>query len=201
MREENRPKDTMSDGELVRQALEGRTTACEELARRWSPRLLAVCQARVGRDAAEDLAQDSLLRALQSLRQLDQPERFGPWSRAIAIRACIDWQRRRRIMERPETSLSLRLDGTAAQAATATGASLEVREEREQLWSAVETLGDDLKEVLLLFYCDNLSYDAVAELLDVSRATVNSRLAKARDQLRRRLDPDRERDRGLCQRS
>ena len=71
----------------------------------------------------------------------------------------------------------------------------------DELWSAIGGLPEENREVLLLFYCDNLSYDAVADLLDVSRATVNSRLARARDLLRRRLDPEGERPRGLHQRS
>jgi RNA polymerase sigma-70 factor (ECF subfamily) len=191
----------MTDGDLVRQALAGRSAARDELARRWAPRLLAVCQARVGRTAAEDLTQDALLRALQSLRHLEDPERFGPWTRSIAIRACIDWQRRRSIMEKTESTLRTPLDVTPARTADSLATGLEASEEREQLWAAVDSLSDDLREVLLLFYCDNMSYDAVANLLDVSRTTVNSRLAKARELLRRRLDPERERDRGLYQRS
>src|SRR5690606_32783586 len=55
----------MSDAELVRRACEGARTAQEQLARRYAPRLLAVCRARIGRhEAVEDLAQEALLRGL-----------------------------------------------------------------------------------------------------------------------------------------
>jgi RNA polymerase sigma-70 factor, ECF subfamily len=191
----------MTDGELVRQALAGGRSARDELARRWSPRVLAVCQARVGRDSAEDLAQDSVLRALKSLDRLDSPERFGPWIRSIAIRSCVDWLRRRRIMERPWASLPERVESSAQPVMNSHPAAVEDREERDRLWSAVSRLPDELREVLLLFYCESQTYDAVADFLEVSRATVNSRLAKARDSLRRQLDPDKERERGLYQRS
>jgi RNA polymerase sigma-70 factor, ECF subfamily len=191
----------MTDGELVRQALAGGRSARDELARRWSPRVLAVCQARVGRDSAEDLAQESLLRALRSLDQLDSPERFGPWIRSIAMRSCFDWLRRRRLMERPWSSLPENAESTAQAAVNPLPSPVEDNEERDRLWSAVSRLPDEQREVLLLFYCESQTYDAVADFLEVSRATVNSRLAKARDTLRRQLDPDKERDRGLCQRS
>lgn len=191
----------MTDGELVRQALAGGGPAREELARRWSPRVLAVCQSRVGRHAAEDLAQDSLLRALRSLEHLEAPDRFGPWIRSIAIRSCVDWLRRRRIMERPWSSLPEQAEHSAQPTVNPATCPAEVNEERDRLWHAIAQLPDELREVLLLFYCESQTYDAVADFLEVSRATVNSRLAKARDTLRRQLNPDRERDHGLCQRS
>src|SRR5690348_12408012 len=94
----------MSDAELVGQALAGERRAYEELVRRWSPRVIAVCHARVGRaDAAEDLAQETLLRGLRALKTLADPSKFGPWISGIAVRACLDWLKSGR---RTEVSLS-----------------------------------------------------------------------------------------------
>src|SRR5437868_4777730 len=82
----------MSDAELVGQALAGERRAYEQLVRRWSPRVLAVCHSRIGRaDAAEDLAQETLLRGLRALKTLADPSKFGPWISGIAVRACLDW--------------------------------------------------------------------------------------------------------------
>src|SRR5262245_33038184 len=82
----------MSDGELVRQALAGRSQAFEELVRRWAGRVTALCHARVGRaGAAEDMAQETLLRAYRALRTLVEPDKFGPWLCGIAVRTCLDW--------------------------------------------------------------------------------------------------------------
>src|SRR5262245_46865620 len=86
----------MTDGELVRRALDGERQAFEQLARHWAGRVLAVCHARVPRrDVAEDLAQESLLCALQQLPTLNSPESFGPWLRGIAAHVCQDWLRSR----------------------------------------------------------------------------------------------------------
>ncbi|MEO1981265.1 MAG: hypothetical protein ABGZ24_12165, partial [Fuerstiella sp.] len=58
----------MTDGDLVRQAPDGRSAAYGELVRRWSAQVLAMCHARVGRHAiAEELAQETLLRGFRSL--------------------------------------------------------------------------------------------------------------------------------------
>src|SRR5438105_1491788 len=81
----------MSDGELVRQTLAGRTQAYGELVRRWAGRVTALCHARAGRTAAEDLAQEALLRGFRALASLADPDKFGPWLCGIAHRVCLDW--------------------------------------------------------------------------------------------------------------
>ena len=84
----------VTDGELVRRARAGEPAAYGELAQRWAARVLAVCHARVGRAgraAAEDLAQEALLRGLRSLATLAEPEKLGPGLVGIAVRTCLDW--------------------------------------------------------------------------------------------------------------
>jgi len=84
--------DGVTDGDLVRQALAGRAAAYEKLVRRWSARVTAVCHSRVANAAAaEDLAQETLLRSLRGLKTLVEPDRFGSWICGIAVRTCLDW--------------------------------------------------------------------------------------------------------------
>src|SRR5262245_20552820 len=81
-----------SDGDLVRLAQGGQLTAYEELVRRWSARVLAVCHAKVrSAHTAEELAQEALLRGLRALSTLEDPAKFGPWLCGIASRVCLDW--------------------------------------------------------------------------------------------------------------
>src|SRR5688572_31478973 len=94
----------MTDGELVRQTLDGASCAYEALVRRYAPRIVGVCHARVGRAAAaEDLAQETLLRGFKSLPTLSEPEKFGPWLCGIATRTRLDWLKQG---ERTEVSLN-----------------------------------------------------------------------------------------------
>ena len=105
----------MTDGQLVRQALGGAASAYEALVRRWTARVVGVCHARVGSAAAaEDLAQETLLRGLRALPTLAEPEKFGPWLCGIASRTCLDWLKR---AERSEVSLAAADDGAARFAA------------------------------------------------------------------------------------
>jgi RNA polymerase sigma-70 factor (ECF subfamily) len=180
---------TATDAELVREAANGRPDAYGELARRWSARVMAVCHARVRcRSAAADLAQETLLRGFRDLRTLKEPQKFGPWLRAIAQRVCIDWLKAKQTSQVPFTQLArdgvpeyllARNDGAVAAA--------EGNDEVHRLLREVETLSDNLREAVMLFYYEEMTYRDMAELLGVSTATINARLTEARATLRERL--------------
>jgi len=116
------------------------------------------------------------------------------FSAAIAARVCVDWHRRNRVPSRAVASADpITLENLRARHGDAPH---DDADRETLLWQAIDDLQEELREVLLLFYCDDLSYDAIAEWLNVSRSTVNSRLAKARDTLKRhmirkQLEPDR----------
>jgi RNA polymerase sigma-70 factor (ECF subfamily) len=184
----------MTDGDLVRQALAGAAAAYEALVRRWSPRVMGVCHARVGRAAAaEDLAQETLLRGMRALSTLAEPDKFGPWICGIASRTCLDWLKR---SERTEVSLSHAGGGSGdggdgeARFPAAGGdaaASVEHADELERLMAEVERLPPALREALMLYYYEDCTYQDLAKRLGVSAATVNARLTQARMALRERL--------------
>jgi len=180
----------MSDGELVRQTLDGRTAAYEELVRRWSARILAFCRAKVrSSHAAEDLAQDALLRAYRSLSSLSEPEKFGAWLRGIALRTCLDWLKRKQTHQVPFSVLG---DGWRAAECLAEShgeaqRATERGERLRRLLDEVEALPDEYREVLTMYYYDDVTYQELADVLGVSAATINARLTKARALLRERM--------------
>ena len=177
----------MSDGELVRRVLAGEVGAYEPLVRRWAPRVMAVCHARVARaDAAEDLAQETLLRGLRALPSLTDSEKFGPWLCGIAVRTCLDWLK---AAARTEVSMSA-LPGEQQFAGESSGASRsEKQDEIRRLMAEVEKLPLPYRQVLMQFYYQDCTYKQIAEQLGVSAATVNMRLTRARQILRDRLAP------------
>ena len=170
-----------TDGELVRRVRAGEPAAYGQLARRWAARVLAVCHARVGRGAAEDLAQEALLRGLRSLPSLADPEKFGPWLVGIAVRTCLDWLKS---AQRTEVSLDAMPAGHEAQV---DGDAIDRRERAEQLMREVERLPHAYREVLMLYYYQDCTYQELADMLGVSAATINARLTKARAMLRERM--------------
>lgn len=185
----------MTDGELARQAQAGRREAYGELARRWAGRLMGFCHARVGRaDAAEELAQETIVRGWSSLAALEDPDRIGSWLHGIALRASIDYLRSRARRQIPFSVLAGdqdtddALSGGGASAVSAEAHDpLEGIEERDRLLAHVEALPEELRTVLMLYYYDDVTYADLALVLGVSPATVNARLTRARALLRRRL--------------
>jgi RNA polymerase sigma-70 factor (ECF subfamily) len=181
----------MTDAELVRQARDGQPTAYEQLVRRWSARVLAVCHARVPRrDVAEELAQEALLRGYESLASLEAPEKFGAWLRGIAARVCLDWLKARQSSQVPFSTLAEgRFEQMIPEGDNGRHEQIERDEHTGRLLAEIAGLSEELREVILLYYYEERTYDDLASLLGVSKATVNARLAKARDVLRRRLAP------------
>ncbi len=179
----------MVDEELVRQALAGKSSAYDQLVRLWARRITAFCHARVRRiDIADELAQETLVRGYVALPTLSDPRRFGSWLCGIALRVCLDWLKR---SERSEVSLN---DDDPADLSDedSPGAAMDTLEEKGRLLAEVERLPLKLREVIMLYYYQDTTYQELADLLGVSFATINARLTQARALLRERLSALRE---------
>ncbi len=178
----------MSDGELVRLTLAGRTAAYDQLVRKWAGRVTAVCHARVGRaDVAEELAQEALFRGFRGLSSLGEPEKFGPWLCGIATRVCLDW-----LKDKDRSQVSFSAVGEDAKPEDmadhrAIGRDLEQAEELKQLMDEVNRLPEKHREVLMLYYYEDCTYQDLAKMLETSTATINARLTQARQMLREKL--------------
>lgn len=175
--------DAPSETALVREALAGRTDAYAILARRWGARIMAVCHARVrSPDAAEDLTQETLLRAFRALTTIREPHKFGAWICGIARCTCLDWLKAK---ERSHISLD-DLDDVQ-QGVDGEGSEHDRADDVERLMAEVESLPDKYREVVMLYYYGDITYRDLADMLGVSAATVNARLTRARAMLRQRL--------------
>ena len=172
------------DGALVRQTLAGKTAAYEELVRRWAARVLALCHARVrNAAAAEDLAQETLLRSFRGLKTLADPDRFGSWLLGIAARTCLDWLKN---SQRTEVSYDV-LGEAAEEGIEAKNVEPRDREQTDELMAEVQCLPEAYREAIMLYYYQDCTYQELADLLDVSAATINARLTKGRAMLRERM--------------
>ena len=196
----------MDDATLVRQARQGQASAYEVLVRRWSARVIGYVRAKVGHvQVAEDLAQDSLLKAFRALDSLSDPEKFGSWLLSIAHRSTIDWLKAKARTEIRFTDLTsasgngrpakrtgeLRQQGVAAdrwQSDTDRPEEIVARaEQRELLQRTIRELPEPQREVLMIYYYGDVTYKDMAEMLGVSSATINARLTKARATLRDKM--------------
>jgi RNA polymerase sigma-70 factor, ECF subfamily len=162
---------TRSDAKLVELARRGSREAAGELFSRHWPGAWRAAYAVTGRRAmADDVAQDAFERAFAALSRFDERRPFAPWLHRIVVNRSLDLLRSER-----------RLVGDA---------ELERLEWRDlgsgddELLSAVAGLSLQRRIVVVLRYGLGYSPLAIAELLDVPTGTVNSRLARALEDLR-----------------
>lgn len=133
-------------------------------------------------DLADDLVQASVERAIRASGSYDPASRLEPWLFRIARNAFIDMTRRQRtegvqvdVFDSPET---LSEDGTRV-----TEARLMLRATQ----AAIRELPAEQAEILHLICIEELSYAEAAEVLDIPKGTVMSRLSRARLALAERL--------------
>jgi RNA polymerase sigma factor (sigma-70 family) len=168
-----------SDGELVRRCLAGETAAFGGLVDRHREAAVGFCCHQVGDfHTAQDLAQEVFLRAYADLHALREPEKFGPWLRAIALRLCQSWHRRRRESPMPPELLACQVEAAAGrEAIEASPARLLARE-------ALQALPEPQRRALLLKYRDGYSLVEIAGLMDAPVETIRTRLRRARERLK-----------------
>jgi RNA polymerase sigma-70 factor (ECF subfamily) len=140
------------------------------------PRLRRYARALIGRaDAADDLVQDTLQRALEKWRFWQRERDLRPWLFSIMHNLHVDGRRRDRHVDfRDDDELPL----PAQRADQADG--LELRD----LERALALLPLDQRQVLLLVGLEELSYAEVARALKIPQGTVMSRLSRARTRLK-----------------
>ena len=177
----------MTDHDLVEAVREGHDPAFEELYRRYHDRIAAYVR-RMVRDPAraEDLAQDAFFSALRRMRATDAPIAFKPWIFEIARNAAIDhWRRTGRAEEvSVEAEEQLRPSDRFRLVGSAGPDSVLVDKERlEHLRGAFDELSDVHTRILVMRELEGLSYREIAEQLDLSRASVESALFRARRRL------------------
>ena len=132
------------------------------------------------RQDAEDVAQEAFVKAYRRFNQLRDRERFRAWLVRMTWRLALDRQRgdRRRLAR--ETA-------TQETAAADTSEELIARERAALLWTAIDSLPDKLRIVIVLAGIEGHDTNEVARLLDVPQGTVKSRLFLARQRLKEQL--------------
>lgn len=145
----------------------------------WYGRVYAQCQSKlISKADAEDATQETFLRAFKQVSKLRSQEALGGWLRRIAHNVCVDMIRKNRV--RATTG-----------DVNAVVASVDETTEPPPLLDALRELDEPYREVILLHYYEKMTYDQMAAWLGVARSTVNDRLSRARQQLRKMLAVDR----------
>ena len=155
----------------MRDAQAGGASGVEALFRaHWRPAFRAAYLVVHDAAAAEDIAQEAFLAAVRRLHQFDRRRPFGPWLHRIVVNRAIDWSRARQV--RAETGL------------VDTAVWHDAPELSDETVAALARLTPEHRAVIVLRHLLGYSPGEIAELLDLPRGTVNSRLRRGLDTLR-----------------
>ena len=175
------------DAELVQQARKGSHAAFETLVRRYSERAYRAAY-RVVRDPhqSEEIVQEALIKAYRGLRRFESRSSFYTWLYRIVVNLALD--RRRREKRAPalewDDAVAKEIDPRAV-TTVAPDPELSSRrsEVRRLVAEGVQGLPDGQREVLLLREVEGLSYEEIAQTMEISKGTVMSRLHYARKKM------------------
>lgn len=176
-----------TDEQLLADYQRGMDGVFEQLIERYRHELFNFLARFVGdRVAAEDVFQETFLQVHLSAGSFDSERRFKPWLFTIAANKGRDYLRRR--ARRPAAAIDAPLTGDPDSQSFADlmqadlpgpGEQITQRELQERVQRTVQEMPDHLREILLLAYFQQLSYNEIANILQVPLGTVKSRLHTA----------------------
>lgn len=176
------PVDNLSDQALAELAKEGSVAAYNELVTRYQDRVYRFLLRRTGSSAeAEDVAQETFLRAWQKLHTFEPERPLAPWLLTIAARLAASAARRRaRVRVAPESAIGY----VDAAAPSLMPTNPDARHDRRRIWNIAESvLNRDQLTAVWLRYVEGLSPAQIARVMDKSGVAVRVMLLRARNVL------------------
>ncbi|MFN8399399.1 MAG: sigma-70 family RNA polymerase sigma factor [Anaerolineales bacterium] len=170
-----------TDRDLILRARRGDPEAYGDLVTRHQTGVFNVCYRILhNRADAEDLAQETFIRALDRLHTFDLEREFSPWIRRVAANLCLNHIE----AQKPSAPLDEERDEDKTQGP---GEQVEVKERSEQIRSALASLPPHYRLVVELRHYQELSYDEIASELNIPLSDVKSHLFRARKLLAEKL--------------
>jgi RNA polymerase sigma factor (sigma-70 family) len=177
---------------LVRRCLAGDEKAYRELIELYQAQVFSICLRMVRRrEDAEDLTQETFVRMFRALDRYDPQRPFAAWILTIASRLAIDHIRRRRVSpvslthQEPGSEETRELD--VADPGLGPDEITSRSEEERNANELIQSLPNHYRIVVVLRHQQDLSYEEIAEALNLPLGTVKARIHRAREILKTRL--------------
>ena len=179
---------TNPDADLVKRCLDGDPAAWDVLVRTYWRRVFNIAYKFVARfDEAEDLTQEIFVKLFRALSTYDRRASFETWLTRVSRNLCIDrYRRRRREAERFTDEVdpdSIQMDELVSRP----DATLEKRDQVAMVRRALAELPEMYREAVALRDVHDLSYEEIAQRLQLPEGTVKSRINRGRRELARHL--------------
>lgn len=173
------------DHKLISKAKGGDMTAFEALVRKYQKPVYAFCRRMTGaHQSADDLSQETFIKAYVSLHKFKDGMNFFSWIRKIALNSSLNYLKARR-REEPlgarENKMTANLDGLQQELPQD---KLQRKLMEDKFEEALGTLPENQKTIFILRVFENQSYREIAELMNIPQGTVMSRLSRTRKKLK-----------------
>lgn len=187
-----------TDQELVRQTLGGDAQSFETLVERHQQAVYRILYRLLkNQQEAEDIAQETFLRCYRHLEKFDQDRSFAPWLYRIATNqalSCLQRLSRRRFIPWDDQVSETRTEDLEQQYSLASGdwlgqstdpeAAWEKKEVSQEIFKALQSLKPSDRMIVILRYCEELSYEEIAYIMQTRRNSIEVRLFRAKQKLR-----------------
>jgi len=187
---------TLSDQDVVLEARAGRQAAYRELVRRYERPIFSLIYRMVrNREQAEDLSQETFVKALNAIESYRPEYKFSSWIFKIANNVSIDHLRRRELDTlsldgSPHALTPEAIQASALQLGDRQETALEELEAKElggEIEIAIAALRPEYRSCILLRHVEGRPYEEIATMLDLPLGTVKTYIHRARGELRQAL--------------
>lgn len=177
------------DQEIVAQFRSGDRDAFAKLVQKYQSRVLTLATRILdNRSEAEDVAQDIFVKVFQSLHEFRGASRFSTWLYRITVNHCLNYIRRR--TRQQQTLVAAEPEEWMQESPTSNPhRTLEQKERWALVQAKLQVLSPEYRTILLLRDFEGLSYEEIADVLQLESGTVKSRLHRARTELKALLEP------------
>jgi len=181
-----------TDKKLIQRALQGDQRAYAELLSRHREGVFHVIYRMVGnRDEAEDLVQETFIKAFRALSSFDDRYAFSTWLYKIAVNHCIDALRRRKLstesLDATIPTSNGELTREIPHPSQSPEGSLISKEQTQLILEAIESLPPIYREIIKLRHQKEKSYEEIGKILGIPLGTVKARIFRARELLKKKL--------------
>lgn len=179
----NGSDENATDRNLVARASRGEVEAFSQLVRERAGFVYRVAQRIVGPDKAQDASQEVWVRVWQRIKDFRGESAFSTWLYKITVNACLDARRkdqRREAWELPEEPPYLPQAPTSDNDPESSALN---RERRDEIFESLEYVREDHRAALVLRHMEGLSYQEIAEVMDIPAGTAKGWVSRGRASL------------------
>ncbi|KYC65149.1 hypothetical protein B4098_1068 [Heyndrickxia coagulans] len=176
----------------IKQVMKGDQNAFNDIVELYKDKVFQICFRMIGsRTEAEDLAQETFIRAYIHIKSFKQERKFSSWLYRIATNLCIDRIRKKK----PDFYLDAEISGTEGLTLYSTvpaeeklpDMQVETLEMQEMIQREILKLPEKYRIIIVLKYIEELSLNEISEMLDIPLGTVKTRIHRGREALRKQL--------------